>query len=62
MRRAFALISLPLLTRRPLGAWSERGHTVVNLAAVEGIPQDGPVFLKSLEAFLGPSPIPGAVL
>jgi hypothetical protein len=25
----------------------EFGHTVANLAAVEGIPQDGPVFLRS---------------
>ena len=32
---------------------------MANLAAVEGIPQDGPVFLKSLEAYighLGPTP------
>jgi hypothetical protein len=29
----------------PLDAWGVRGHTVANLAAVEGIPADGPVFL-----------------
>ena len=30
-----------------------RGHTVANLAAVEGIPIDGPVFLKAQEAYIG---------
>jgi hypothetical protein len=59
MRRVWALISLPLLTLQPLSAWGDRGHTVANLAAVEGIPQDGPVFLKSLEAYIGHlGPIP----
>jgi hypothetical protein len=59
MRRILALLSLPLVTLQPLGAWGDRGHTVANLAAVEGIPQDGPVFLKSLEAYIGHlGPIP----
>ena len=36
-----------------------RGHTVANLAAVEGIPKDGPVFLKAQEAYIGHlGPIP----
>lgn len=30
-----------------------RGHTVANLAAVEGIPPDGPAFLKLQEAYIG---------
>jgi hypothetical protein len=53
MRKILALLSIPLLTLKPLGAWGVRGHTVANLAAVEGIPQDGPVFLKSQEAYIG---------
>jgi hypothetical protein len=53
MRKLLALLSILLLTPQPSGAWGVRGHTVANLAAVEGIPQDGPVFLKSLEAYIG---------
>jgi len=36
-----------------LGAWGVRGHTVANLAAVEGIPQDGPAFLRAQKAYIG---------
>jgi hypothetical protein len=36
-----------------LGAWGVRGHTVANLAAVEGITQDGPVFLRAQKAYIG---------
>jgi hypothetical protein len=36
-----------------LDAWGVRGHTVANLAAVDGIPADGPVFLKTQEAYIG---------
>jgi len=53
MRKVSALLSIPVLTLQSLGAWGVRGHTVANLAAVEGIPQDGPVFLKSQEAYIG---------
>jgi len=44
----FAAASVPKLE-----AWGVRGHTVANLAAVEGIPDDGPVFLKSQKAYIG---------
>jgi len=43
----FARLSLATLAIPPLGAWGVRGHTVANLAAVEGIPDDGPTFLKA---------------
>jgi hypothetical protein len=36
-----------------LGAWGIRAHTVANLAAVEGIPQDGPAFLLAEKAYIG---------
>jgi len=35
------------------GAWGVRGHTVANLAAVEGMPQDGPAFLRAQKAYIG---------
>jgi len=47
------LLLCMILTLPALDAWGVRGHTVANLAAVEGIPQDGPVFLKSQEAYIG---------
>jgi len=49
----FARLSLATLAIPPLGAWGVRGHTVANLAAVEGIPDDGPTFLKAQEAYIG---------
>jgi hypothetical protein len=42
-----------LYLQPPLSAWGVRGHTVANLAAVEGIPEDGPTFLKAQEAYIG---------
>jgi hypothetical protein len=36
-----------------LNAWGLRGHTLANLAAVEAIPADGPVFLKEHKAYIG---------
>ena len=42
-----------LLSQSPLGAWGLRGHTIANLAAVEGISGDGPVFLKPFKAYIG---------
>jgi hypothetical protein len=53
MRKTLVLLSILLLTLQSLGAWGVRGHTVANLAAVEGIPQDGPAFLKLQEAYIG---------
>jgi hypothetical protein len=52
-KRLIALVSLALVNAQSLNAWGVRGHTVANLAAVEGIPQDGPVFLRSQEAYIG---------
>ncbi|HJZ95069.1 MAG TPA: hypothetical protein VKE70_01095 [Candidatus Solibacter sp.] len=52
-KKLFPLLAFAILNLQPLGAWGVRGHTVANLAAVEGIPQDGPVFLKSQEAYVG---------
>jgi hypothetical protein len=53
MTRLLSLVTILFLTLQPLGAWGLRGHTVANLGAVEGIPQDGPVFLKAQEAYIG---------
>src|SRR5262249_12806224 len=44
------LACLGLIGLQYLGAWGLRGHTVANLAAVEGIPQDGRLSLKKQEA------------
>ena len=47
MRRLFAAAaSLALLTPHAALAWGERGHAVIDTAAIEAIPEDGPVFLK----------------
>jgi hypothetical protein len=51
--KAFALFCIPLLAIQNLGAWGIRGHTLANLAAVEAIPPDGPVFLKAQKAYIG---------
>ena len=50
-RAIAACLSLFLIHR--LGAWGVRGHTVANLAAVEGISQDGPAFLLAEKAYIG---------
>ena len=42
-----------MLLIQDLGAWGVRGHTVGNLAAVEGIPQEGPAFLRAQKAYVG---------
>jgi len=52
-RQLTAFLAGALLTVQPLEAWGVRGHTVANLAAVEGIPADGPEFLKAQEAYIG---------
>ena len=53
MKKTFALLSIALLNAPTIGAWGVRGHTVANLVAVEGLPQDGLAFLKSQEAYIG---------
>jgi hypothetical protein len=51
--KAIALLCTQLLVIQNLGAWGVRGHTLANLAAVEAIPPDGPVFLKAHKAYIG---------
>jgi hypothetical protein len=51
--KAIALFCAQLLAIQNLGAWGIRGHTLVNLAAVEAIPANGPVFLKAQKAYIG---------
>ncbi|HLK62075.1 MAG TPA: hypothetical protein VKU19_01450 [Bryobacteraceae bacterium] len=59
MRKALSILSILSLTAPYAGAWGVRGHAVANLAAVEAIPQDGPAFLKAMEAYIGHlGPIP----
>src|SRR5215472_16043027 len=48
MKKTFALLNAPTIE-----AWGVRGHTVANLVAVEGLPQDGLAFLKTQEAYIG---------
>src|SRR5215471_12031673 len=53
IKKTMVWACIGLLQLQPLGAWGLRGHTVANLAAVEGIPESGPAFLKPLEAYIG---------
>jgi hypothetical protein len=53
IRKTIGLACVLLLQLQPAGGWGLRGHTVANLAAVEGIPENGPAFLKSQEAYIG---------
>jgi len=60
-RRLLAITGIGLLSWSQLSAWGFRGHTVANLAAVESIGPDGPVFLKADKAYIGHlGPIPDA--
>jgi hypothetical protein len=52
-QKAISQACLGLLNPLNVGAWGVRGHTVANLAAVEGISQDGPAFLRSQKAYIG---------
>ena len=52
-KKLITLVSIGLLHLQCLDAWGLRGHTVANLAAVEGIPLDGPAFLKAQKAYIG---------
>src|SRR5215472_6805612 len=47
------LILLACVVVAHADAWGVRGHTVANLAAVESIPADGPVFLKTYKRYIG---------
>ena len=52
-KKLFTLFCICVMNLQYLEAWGIRGHTVANLAAVEGIPQDGPAFLKAHQAYIG---------
>jgi len=52
-RQIVSALTASLLVIQSLGAWGVRGHTVANLAAVEGIPEDGPAFLRAQKAYVG---------
>jgi hypothetical protein len=51
--KLLAIVCIGLLNVVQLDAWGFRGHTVANLAAVESINGDGPVFLKSYKGYIG---------
>ena len=52
-KKSIALFCAQLLALQNLCAWGFRGHTLANLAAVERIPENGPVFLKAQKAYIG---------
>src|SRR5437868_4887649 len=51
--KCISIACIALLSLQHLDAWGFRGHTVANLAAVEAISDDGPVFLKAHKAYIG---------
>src|SRR6266436_4817470 len=51
--KCISIACITLLSLQHLDAWGFRGHTVANLAAVEAISDDGPVFLKVHKAYIG---------
>jgi hypothetical protein len=53
IRKMLVWACIGLLQLEPVSAWGLRGLTVANLAAVEGIPESGPAFLKAQEAYIG---------
>ena len=53
MRTAAAALCLASIAAQASFAWGLRGHTIANLAALAGIPEDGPVFLRAHKAYIG---------
>src|ERR1700724_1774823 len=51
--KGIAILCAQVLGVQTAGAWGIRGHTLANLAAVERIPLNGPVFLKAQKAYIG---------
>src|SRR5271166_4181739 len=47
MHSKLACTALLALLAVPTGAWGVRGHETANRAAVQSIPDDGPVFLRN---------------
>ncbi|MEW9856503.1 nuclease [Novosphingobium sp. M1R2S20] len=50
-----AAAGLALLVPHAALAWGERGHAVIDTAAIEAIPDDGPVFLKKYADYIAAS-------
>jgi hypothetical protein len=55
--RPFSLASLLVFSTLPSAAhaWGGTAHTVIDRAAIEAIPADGPVFLRKYEDYIGQS-------
>lgn len=53
MRTIVTVACAAVVTLQPVAGWGVRGHTVANLAAVEGIPAAGPAFLRAYKAYVG---------
>lgn len=53
MKSLWCWLLIETLVVMPCEAWGLRGHTVANLAAVEAITGDGPVFLRAQKAYIG---------
>ncbi len=46
-------IALLLAAASPVVAWGVRGHRIINRAAIQAIPDDGPAFVKAHLAWIG---------
>ncbi|MBN8830190.1 MAG: nuclease [Sphingomonadales bacterium] len=55
--RPFLLATIAALSLMPgvARAWGGTAHTVIDRAAIEAIPEDGPVFLRKYEDYIGAS-------
>ena len=47
------LLVLILALHAPADAWGVRGHVTANRAAVDALPDDGPVFLREYREWIG---------
>lgn len=52
---AILVAALAITTPQTAVAWGERGHAVIDRAAIEAIPEDGPVFLKKHSDYIAAS-------
>ena len=54
-----ALVGVLCVSSEALHGWGERGHLLVNRLAVQALPDDGPVFLRSHEEWIAQTgPVP----
>jgi hypothetical protein len=61
MRITLFFAGLFLCASPGLWAWGERGHMMANRAAVDSIPENGPVFLREFKEWIGRTgPLPDA--